>query len=43
MKKSKSKSTKKQAELRLVAPADAHALIREALRQELHRTTLRIL
>ena len=42
MKKSKSKSTKKQAELRLVAPADAHAVIREALRQELHRTTLRM-
>ena len=42
MKKSKSKSTKRQAELRLVAPANAHAVIREALRQELHRTTLRM-
>ncbi len=42
MKKSKCKSSKKQAELRLLAPADAHAVIREALRQELHRTTLRM-
>jgi hypothetical protein len=40
MKTSKSKSTKKQANLRLVASADAHALIRDALHQELHCLTL---
>ncbi len=40
MKHSKSKSTKKQADLRLVASADAHALIRDTLHQELHCLTL---
>ena len=42
MKKSKAKTTIKQAGFRLVASGDAHALIREALRQDLHRTTLRM-
>ena len=42
MKKSKSKSTKKQPGLRLVAPGETHALIRDTLRQELQRATLRM-
>ncbi len=42
MKKRKSKSTKNQAGFRLVAPGETHALVREALRQELHRTMLQM-
>jgi transposase-like protein len=42
MKKSKSKSPKNQAGLRLVVATETHALIREALRQELQRTTLQM-
>ncbi len=42
MKKSKSKSPKNQAGLRLVVAEETNALIREALRQELQRTTLQM-
>ncbi len=42
MKKSKSKSTKNQAGFRLAVAGETHALIREAVRQELHRTTLQM-
>ncbi len=42
MKKNKSKSPKNQAGFRLVVATETHALIREALRQELQRTTLQM-
>ena len=42
MKKRKSKSTKNQAGFRLTVPGETHALVREALRQELHRTMLQM-
>ena len=42
MKKNKPKSRKNQAGFRLVAAAETNALIREALRQELQRTTLQM-
>ena len=42
MKKNKSKSRKNQAGFRLVVGTETNALIREALRQELQRTTLQM-
>lgn len=42
MKQNKSKPTKKQSDFRLMSPLASHSLIREALRQELHRVTLKM-
>ncbi len=42
MKKSKSKSSKNQAGFQLAVAAETHALVRETLRQGLHRITLQM-
>jgi len=42
VKQHKSKPTKKQSDWLLISPLASHSLIREALRQELHRATLRM-